>query len=263
MPHTVLLTIDSRGIATVMLNRPEKHNAFNAELIRTLSETLEQLEKRPDIRVMVITGAGTSFCAGGDLEHMQRMSQATDTENFSDALAVARCMRKLHEFSKPVIARINGHAFGGGVGLIACADIAIASSAARFALSEVKLGLAAATISPYVTAALGPRQTGRLLLTAEVMDAQRALQLGLIHRHIDAQQLDQAIEAEIQLLLQGGPQAQQASKALLREISTKTSEQSDVLMARTARVLTQLRSSDEGREGLSAFLEKRKPNWAH
>lgn len=263
MSATILLTIDTRGVATVMLNRPEKHNAFNAELIDSLHETLVQLENNPGVRVVVLTGAGASFCAGGDLEHMQRMSTAADGENFSDALAIARCMRKLDEFNKPVIARINGNAFGGGVGLIACADIAIASASAKFCLAEVRLGLAAAIISPFVAAAIGQRQTRRLMLTAATLNTEQAVQLGLIHQHIEAPQLDQAIEHEIQLLLQGGPLAQQASKKLLRDIAAPTSEQRDLITARTARLLAQLRSTHEGREGLKAFLEKRKPDWSH
>lgn len=261
MTATVLLTIDPRGIATIMLNRPEKHNAFNAALINSLHETLAQLENNASVRVVVITGAGASFCAGGDLEHMQRMSTLSDSENFSDALAIARCMRKLEELNKPVIARVNGNAFGGGIGLLVCADIAIASSQAKFCLSEVRLGLAAATIAPYVMAAVGARQLRRLLLTSAVCNAEQALQLGLIHQSVDAQQLDQAVEHEINLLLQGGPLAQQASKKLVRELAV-TDEQRDLLTARTARLLAQLRASDEGREGLQAFLDKRKPHWS-
>lgn len=262
MPSTILLTIDPRGVATVMLNRPERHNAFNAELINALHGTLTQLQNDQRVRIVVLTGVGASFSAGADLEHMQRMGRAGEAENYHDALAVAHCLRRLDEFGKPIIARVNGHAFGGGIGLIACADIAIAGSQARFSLSEVKFGLVAATISPYVIAAIGQRQARRLLLTAAGFDAGQALQLGLIHRHIDAQQLDQAVEQEIELLLQGGPVAQQASKKLVRELAGDTSEQRDLLMARTARLLAQLRTSDEGREGLRAFLEKRKPDWA-
>ena len=262
MPSSVLLTLDPRGIATVMLNRPDKHNAFDADLIGNLHDTFAQLEDDNTVRAVVLTGAGKSFCAGADLEHMQRMSAATESENFSDAMVVARCMRKLDEFSKPVVARINGNAFGGGIGLIACADIAIASSAAKFTLSEVRLGLAAAVISPYVLAALGPRSARRLLLTAATFDCDEALQLGLIHQHVDGEQLDQAVDQQVALLLQGGPAAQQASKKLLREASSLTSEDRDMIAARTAKVLARLRKSTEGREGLQAFLQKRKPDWS-
>lgn len=262
MTSSILLTIDPRGIATVMLNRPEKHNAFNAELLTQLHETLEQVERDPRVRIVVLTGAGVSFCAGADLHHMQRMANSSEADNFSDALIIARCLRKLDELARPVIARINGSAFAGGIGLIACADIAIASTQARFCLSEVRLGLATAVIAPYVIAALGQRQARRLILTAASMTAEQALQLGLIHRHIDAQQLDQAVEQEIDLLLQGAPLAQQASKKLIREHVSPGTESRDLANARSARLLAQLRLSAEGREGLQAFLEKRKPDWS-
>ncbi len=259
---TVLLTVDPRGVATVMLNRPEKHNAFNGELIAQLHDTLVQLDQHPETRIVVITGAGKSFCAGGDLAHMQRMSQSSEQENFSDALALARCLRKLDELRKPVIARINGNAFGGGLGLIACADIAIASSTARFCLSEVRLGLAAATIAPYLNAAIGQRQLRRLLLTAASFDTAQAQQLGLLHEVTDPETLDHHVETEIELLLQGGPEAQQASKQLLREVLGLTSEERDLLMAKTARTLARLRASREASEGLQAFQDKRKPDWS-
>lgn len=262
MSATVLLAIDPRGIATVMLNRPERHNAFNAELIAALQDTLTQLGNDANVRIVVLTGAGVSFSAGGDLEHMLRMGKASDTENFSDALAIARCLRTLDELPKPVIARVNGDAVGGGAGLVACADIAIASTQAKFRLSEVRLGLAAATIAPYIVQAIGQRHARRLVLTAAGFTATQAAQFGLIHQHVDAQQLDQAVEREIELLLQGAPLAQQTSKRLIRDISVSTSEQRDLTTAKTARVLAQMRSSDEGREGLSAHLEKRKPIWS-
>lgn len=263
MSSTVLVTIDPRGVATVMLNRPDKHNAFNAELIASLHESLLQLESNPAVRVVVVTGAGQSFCAGGDLEHMQRMSTASDDANFKDAMAIARCLRKLEELNKPVLARVNGNAFGGGVGLICCADIAIASTQARFALSEVRLGIAPAIIAPFVLAAIGQRQMRRAMLTAAGINAEHAQAVGLIHQHIDAQQLDNAVEQEIELLLQGAPGAQQTGKRLIRELSGFSTEQRDTLAARNAKVLAQLRAGKEGREGLLAFVEKRKPDWSH
>lgn len=263
MSSTVLTHVDARGIATITLNRPEKHNAFNAELIAALHAALEQLEQNDAARVAILTGAGPSFCAGGDLEHMQRMAAASEAENFEDALNVARCLRQLDEFPKPLIARVNGNAFGGGVGLIACADIAIASNQAKFSLSEVRLGLAAATISPYVIAAIGARQMRRLVLTAASVTAEEAARIGLLHECIDPSQLDQRVEAQLGLLLQGGPQAQQASKKLIREISASNSKDRDFIAAHTAKLLAQLRTSKEGREGLEAFLQKRKPDWTH
>lgn len=262
MSSTILVTIDPRGVATVMLNRPDKHNAFNGELIASLHDTLIQLENNTGVRVVVITGAGQSFCAGGDLDHMQRMSTAGEDDNFKDAIAIARCLRKLEELNKPVLARINGNAFGGGVGLICCADIAIASTQARFALSEVRLGIAPAVIAPFVLAAVGQRQMRRMMLTAAAITAEQAVDIGLIHRHIDAQHLDNAVEQEIELLLQGAPGAQQTGKRLIRELSGFSTEQRDTLAARNAKVLAQLRAGTEGREGLLAFVEKRKPDWS-
>jgi len=262
MPSSVILTLDPRGIATVMLNRPDKHNALDPEMFDGLHDSFAQLQDDKDVRAVVLTGAGKSFCAGADLEFMQRMSEASEADNFSDAMVVARCMRTIDEFTKPVIARINGNAFGGGVGLIACTDIAIAASGAKFTLSEVRLGLAAAVISPYVLAAIGQRQARRLLLTAETFNATEALNIGLIHHHVDEQELDKAIDHQVDLLLQGGTQAQQASKTLLREIGHLTPEDRDLMAARTAKTLARLRKSEEGREGIQAFLQKRKPNWS-
>jgi methylglutaconyl-CoA hydratase len=257
---SVLLTIDPRGIATVMLNRPDKHNALNAELIADLHSTLADIDHNNEVRVIVLTGGGKTFCAGGDLEHMARMSHASDADNFGDALALARCLRKLDEMTKPVIARVNGNAFGGGVGLIACSDIAIAVSGAKFCFSEVKLGLAAATISPYVCNALGMRIARRLLLTAVNFNASEALDFGLLHRVVDEQQLDVAVDKDVELLLQGAPGAQSATKQSLREL-TYTSEERDLHMARTARLLAKLRTGTEARDGVQAFMEKRKPKW--
>lgn len=261
MPSSVILTRDPRGIATVMINRPDKHNALDPEIFDGLHDAFAQLDDDKEVRAIVLTGAGKSFCAGADLAHMHKMSDASEAENFSDAMVVSRCMRSIDEFSKPVIARINGNAFGGGVGLIACCDIAIAVSSAKYTLSEVRLGLAAATISPYILAAIGQRQARRLMLTAETFDSSEALNIGLIHQHVDEQELDKAVDQQLDMILQGGTQAQQASKRLLREISYLTPEDRDLVAARTAKTLARLRKSAEGREGLQAFFNKRKPNW--
>ena len=256
------LTLDPRGVATVMLNRPEKHNALDPDMFYGLHDTFMQLAEDQSVRVVVLTGAGKSFCAGADLTHMKRLSDASESENFSDAMAISRCMRTVDEFSKPVIARINGNTFGGGVGLIACCDIAIAASQAKYSLSEVKLGLVAAVISPYVLAAIGQRQARRLLLTAKTFDAMEAREIGLIHEHVDQQELDKAVDQQIDLLLQGGTEAQQATKRQLREVGYLTPEDRDLIAARTAKTLARLRKSEEGREGIQAFLQKRKPNWS-
>ncbi len=261
MPASVILTLDPRGIATVMLNRPDKHNALDPEIFEGLRDAFAQLEEEKSVRAVVLTGAGKSFCAGADLAHMQRMSESSEADNFSDAMIVSRCMRGIDEFSKPVIARINGNVFGGGIGLIACTDIAIATSTAKYCLSEVRIGLAAAVISPYVVAAIGQRQARRLMVTAKTFDAAEACQIGLIHQHVDDQELDKAVDQQIDLILQGSTQGQQASKRLLREVSGVTPEDRDLIAARTAKTLSRLRKSEEGREGIQAFLQKRKPNW--
>jgi len=262
MPTSVILTLDPRGVATVMLNRPDKHNALDPNMFNGLHDTFLQLADDNSVRIVVLTGAGKSFCAGADLAHMQRLRDANESENFSDAMAVARCMRTIDEFSKPVIARINGNAFGGGVGLVACCDIAIAVSRAKYCLSEVRLGLAAAVISPYLLAAIGQRHARRLLLTAKTFDAAEAAKIGLIHEYVDEQELDKAVDQQLDLLLQGGTEAQQASKRLLRDVSYLTPEDRDLIAARTAKTLARLRKSDEGREGIDAFLQKRKPSWS-
>lgn len=262
MSDIVATHIDHRGVATLTLNRPDKRNAFDAETIGALHASIDRMEQDDGVRVVVLTGAGTSFCAGADIDHMQRMGAASERENFEDALALARCLHKLDACDKPVIARVNGHAFGGGVGLIACADIAIACSTSRFALSEVRLGLVAAAISPYVVAAMGARQMRRLALTGEIFDAEQALRLQLIHQHAAAGQFDAEIERQIALLLQGGPIAQQASKRMIHDVAGHTPKQRDFLATHTAKLLARLRRSEEADEGLQAFLQKRKPKWS-
>jgi len=262
MSSTVLLNIDPRGVATLTLNRPEKHNALDAELVAALHAALGRIGSDPDIRVVVLAGAGRSFCAGADLQHMQRMIASGEDENSRDALELASCLRALAALDKPVLARIHGGAFGGGIGLVCCADIAIAASQARFCLSEVRLGLAPAVIAPFVLASIGQRQLGRLMLTAASIDAEQALEMGLIHRHVNAHELDAAIEQELDLLLQGAPQAQRAAKGLLRDLTGGNAELRASQSARHAALLAQLRAGHEGREGLRAFLEKRKPYWS-
>lgn len=262
MSDLVNLRIDQRGVATLTLNRPGKRNALDAELIRALHAALEHIDQDDGVRAMVLTGAGESFCAGADIEHMQRMGGANERENFEDALALARCLQALDELGKPVIARVNGHAFGGGIGLIACADIAIAGANAAFALSEVRLGVVAAVISPYVIAAIGARAMRRLALSGEIIDAEQAERLQLIHRRVPSEQLDAEVERQLDLLLRGGPLAQRATKQLIRDTAGPTPKQREFLTVQTARQLARLRRSSEAAEGLQAFLQKRKPKWS-
>jgi methylglutaconyl-CoA hydratase len=254
-----MLTIDSRGIATVTLNRPEKHNALDGDTMRELHEALHRIQSDAAVRVVVLTGAGASFCAGADIAHMRSMLGATEQQNIDDALVLARLLRTLDELDRPVIARINGNVFGGGVGLVACADIAIAVDTAKFALTEVRLGIVPAAISPYVVAAIGSRQARRLFLTAASFDAAEARELSLVHFTSPADALDAAVEAQLELVLRGGPEALRAAKKLIRSVSPPIDR--DALVDETARLLARLRISPEGKEGLSAFLERRKPGW--
>lgn len=257
----VLATTDSRGVATITLNRPDKHNAFNAEMIAELTVTLQEAGRDPKVRVVILTGAGKSFTAGADINWMKSMAAYSESENLEDSLKLAELMQVLDNLAKPTIARINGHAFGGGVGLVACCDIAVAVETARFALSEVKLGLVPAVISPYVIAAIGERHARRFFLTAEAMDAATAKNIGLVHECVAAETLDAAVEREVALLLTGGPVAQAAAKHLVRQVCHADTSALNHLKQTTAEIIAQIRVSAEGQEGLAAFLDKRKPRW--
>jgi methylglutaconyl-CoA hydratase len=255
----VTTTITPAGVETLTLNRPDKHNALDGETVRLLTSSLLECERDPRVRVVVLTGSGTSFCAGADIAHMRSMMNATEEQNVEDAMHLARCLRTLDELDRPVIARINGNAFGGGLGLIACADIAIAVDSARFALTEVRLGIVPAVISPYMVDAIGARQARRLFLTGGGFDAADACTHGLIHFAWPADELDQRVEEQVDLLLRGGPEALRAAKKLVRR-ALQTSDRS-MLADETARTLARLRVSAEGKEALSAFLDRRTPGW--
>lgn len=259
MSGSLTRTVDARGVATLTLNRPDKHNALDGATMRELHEALIDTQSDANVRVVVLTGAGASFCAGADIAHMRSMLGATEQQNVEDAFVLARMLRALDELDRPVIARVNGNVFGGGVGLVACADIAIAENNAKFALTEVRLGIVPAAISPYVVAAIGSRHARRLFLTAASFDASEAHHLGLVHFTTPAESLDAATEAQIDLLLRGGPEALRSAKKLVRRASPPVER--DILTEENARLLARLRVSPEGKEGLSAFLERRKPNW--
>jgi methylglutaconyl-CoA hydratase len=256
----MLVTTDlsERGVATITLNRPDKHNALDAETLKQLQAALLDGERNPDARVVVLTGAGKSFCAGADIAHMRSMLGASAEINYADARLLADCLRTLDELALPVIARINGNVFGGGVGLVACADIAIAIASATFALTEVRLGIVPAAISPYVVAAIGARQARRLFLTSASFNGEEARALGLTHFVCTDAELDAHVEAQVDLLLRGGPNALRAAKQLIRDVSPS---RDPALADKTARLLASLRVSPEGQEGLSAFLERRKASW--
>ena len=247
-------------VARLRLHRPDLHNAFDADLIATLTDALASLGDDPAVRVVVLEGAGPSFSAGADLNWMRGMATATEAENRTDALALARLMRTLDELPRPTVARVHGAAFGGGVGLVACCDIAIGTPEAKFGLTESKLGLLPAVISPYVIDAIGARQARRWFATAEIFDAAEALRIGLLHAVVPADQLDAAVDRQIDLLLKAGPVASREAKALVRRVAADHDR--NRLDIDNAALIAQLRVSAEGQEGLGAFLQKRKPGWA-
>ncbi|MGN2391468.1 enoyl-CoA hydratase/isomerase family protein [Pelomicrobium sp. G1] len=256
---SILLDIDKRGVATLRLNRPEVHNAFDDALIAQLGDALHHLEQDPAVRVVVLAAEGPSFCAGADLQWMRRVAGYTEAQNVEDALKLARVLRRLDALPRPTVARVQGSAFGGGVGLIACCDLAVAARGAQFALSEVRLGLIPATVAPYVVAALGPRQARRYFTTGERFDAETARRLGLVHEVADTPALDQAVEGLVAALLQGAPGAQGAAKRLVADVAGRGLD--EALLLETARRIAAARASAEGREGMAAFLEKRAPRW--
>ncbi len=249
------------GLARLVLARPQVHNAFDDVLIGELTQALEQLDADPSVRAVVLTGDGSTFSAGADLGWMRRMAQASEQENRDDSLALARLMRTLNFLSKPTLARVNGSAYGGGVGLVACCDLAIGVEGAKFSLSEVKLGLVPAVISPYVTAAIGPRAARRYFTGAEVFDAAEAHRLGLLHALVPAGELDAAVDRALHFWAKGGPVAQREAKQLALRMAGFTPESAARTDAENAALIARLRVSPEGQEGLAAFLDKRPPAW--
>lgn len=247
------------GVATVWMNRPQMHNAFDQTLIAELHQAFLLLGDDSGVRAVVLAGRGKSFSAGADLGWMKRAATYTEAENLRDAQALAEMLHVLAECPKPTIARVQGAAFGGGVGLTAACDIAIASTAAVFCMSEVKFGITPATVSPYVVRAMGARHATRYFQTAERISAERALAIGLVHEMVAPEALDASVAAMIEVLGQGGPRAQTEAKNLVRLVEHE--EISDAILGETARRIATLRASDEAREGLSAFLEKRKAAW--
>lgn len=264
MRQTHGYTIERDGdVVWLWLNRPDLHNAFDDALIAALTVELEELAKDATLRVLVLAGRGASFSAGADLNWMRRMAAAGREANRDDALGLATLMRTLAFFPRPTIARVHGAAFGGGVGLIACCDIAIATDGAKFGLTEVKLGLVPAVISPYVVEAIGPRQARRWFLTGESFDATQAASMGLVHQTVAADQLDLAITRQLELILRAGPAACSVAKQLVFGIRGTDEARQGKMDAHTADLIASLRISPEGQEGIGAFLEKRSPSWDH
>jgi methylglutaconyl-CoA hydratase len=249
---------DARGVVTLTLDRPARRNAFDDRLVAALADTLARLAPDPGVRALVLTGAGTAFSAGADLDWMRRAADYDDAANLADAQALEAMLASLDAFPRPVVARVNGPAIGGGVGLVAACDIAIAAEGAVFAMSEVRLGLLPAVVAPFVRRAVGERACRRLFLTAERVDAAEARRLGLVHEVVPEAALDAAVATVLGQLLEGGPEALVATKALLRALRDRTG---DAVAGLTSEAIARARASAEGREGVRAFLEKRPPAW--
>ena len=257
MKHLLLNT--AGGTTTVTLNRPDVRNAFNDEVITELTAVLLELGKRPEVRCVVLAGNGPAFCAGADLNWMKRMADYTREENLEDAGALARMLEVLYKIPKPTVARVHGDTYAGGMGLVAACDIAVAADTVNFCLSEAKLGLLPATISPYVIRAMGARAAHRWFLTAERFSAVEAHRIGFVHEVVSAEQLDATVGEIVQALVNAGPEAVKACKQLVHDVAER--EITAGLIRRTVEGIADIRASDEGREGVKSFLEKRKPNW--
>ncbi|HKF48655.1 MAG TPA: enoyl-CoA hydratase/isomerase family protein [Terracidiphilus sp.] len=255
------IEVENRGVAAwVWMTRPAVHNALNEDLIRELTLAMRGLAEDPALRVIVLSGRGKSFCAGADADSMRRQGAAAFDNNLKNARELAEMFRAIAECSKPTIARVNGAAIGGGLGLVCACDIAIATWEAKFAASEVRLGLIPSTIGPYVVRAIGGRWARRLFQTAERITAEHAEKIGLVHEAVEGENLDKRVDSVVNDLLACAPGAQKAAKELIDVVEGQpiTSE----LIEDTAVRIAAIRAEDEAREGLSAFLEKRSPKWA-
>ncbi len=256
--NTINVTIDERGIATLLLNRPERHNAMNDELIREVTEAARALDKNVEVRAVVLTGAGESFCAGGDLKWMESIFDQTRAERVADSAHLATMLRTLNELSKPLIGKINGQAFGGGTGMISVCDIAITVESAKFALTEVRLGLTPANISTFVVEKMGRANARRTFLNARPLSAQKAKDVCLVDEVVADVDLDAAVETEIKYVLQCGPGAIAATKKLIFYVD---SHDTDTNLHYTANLLADTWESEEGQEGIRCFFAKETPSW--
>ena len=254
----LLLDKDDRGVATVTLNRPEIHNAMNSELIESLRSTFADLDQDDEVRVVILTGAGKSFSAGGDLNWMKASAGYTPGQNEAEAMNLAEMLHRLNVLSKPTLAVVQGAAYAGGMGLISACDMAIAADHAVFAITEVRIGLIPATVSPYLLQVMGSRQARRYFQTAERFDAMKAKELGFLNEVVSFEALEAKRDELVAHLLKGGPNALAKSKVLIRDIVGDLSEE---MRRDTAKRIADVRASEEGLEGLSSFLEKRKPSW--
>ena len=258
MTYQHLNRTDDGSITTVTLSRPDSHNALNAELIGELTRCFEEISDDESVRVVVLAGEGRSFCAGADIGYMRETATFSYEENLEDARRLAMMYWTIDECPKPLVARVQGAAMGGGAGLVAVADVAVAEAGARFAFSEVRLGIAPASISHFVVRKVGLSHARSLFVTGERFDAERAREIGLVHSAVAEDELDAAVDEKVGELLQGGPVAQATIKALLRRLETTEPMEAPGL---SSRVISELRTGEEGEEGLAAFLEKRDPRW--
>jgi len=254
----VILSIEN-AVATVTLNRPEVHNAFNEDVIKRLIDCFDEVANNDNIRVMILEGKGKSFSAGADLNWMKKMASYSESENKADAEQLALMLSKLYTLAKPTIAKVKGAAYGGAVGLVACCDIVVASRLSKFCLSEVKLGLIPATIAPYVINAVGARHAKQLFMTAQVISARRARRLGLVSETVSEEEVDTQVNSFISAILKNGPKAVALSKALVNELENQ--DINETVMQQTSQYIAKVRVSPEGQEGLKAFLDKRPANW--
>jgi len=256
---SILVQIAPNGVATLTLNRPDVHNAFDENMITEMTKALNDLGNDKSVKMLVLKSEGKHFCAGADIAWMQKVADYDEMANLKDADALAQLMSTLHRFRKPTIALVQGHAYGGGVGLIACCQIVIAASTAQFCFSEVKLGLIPAVISPYIVRAIGQRNARAYFLSAKTFDAMSALQMGLCHEIVERDALDAALKEMIACLLKNGPASMVAVNDLMNELQTLPIDEQ--LISLTAKTIATIRVSPEGQEGLNAFLEKREPSW--
>jgi methylglutaconyl-CoA hydratase len=256
--QTLDISIDGK-VATITLNRPDVRNAFNETTIAEIKQAFEEVGGNEGVRAIVLAANGPAFCAGADLNWMKKMAGYTHAENNADALQLAEMLRTIYLCPKPVVAKVQGDCYAGGMGLVAACDIIVAVDAANFCLSEVKLGLIPATISPYVIKAMGENASRRYFLTAERFSAQEALRIGFAHEVVIAEMLDAKVAEIVKALVNNSPNAVQQAKVLVREVVGQPVN--DALLADTAERIAHIRASEQGREGVQSFLEKRKPNW--
>ena len=258
MTHRTVRLMREGAVARVVLSRPDLRNAFNDQMLADLREAFATIRDDSGLRAVVLTGEGVSFCAGADLHWMKRVVDYTYDQNYEDSLNLARMLREVYCCPKPVVGRINGPAIGGGTGMVAVCDIAIAVESAFFALTETKLGLTPATISPYLLKRMGERNLRECFLTGERFSAVRAAEMGLVNAVVPVHKLDAVVDAKIDMILTGGPQALAVSQELIREVAERSLEDNGPY---TAEVIARLRMSPEGQEGMNAFLGKKMPRW--